>query len=118
MFDFKYLITSVFLLVLCDSFWLFTGGQFSVRMHEQIQGSPVVFRYGAAAIVYIALSYLLSLAKSASQAFAMGLSTYAVYDFTSYALLKNYDLRFAIADTLWGGILFAAVFLALKSFKL
>jgi uncharacterized membrane protein len=48
----------------------------------------------------------------------MGLSTYAVYDFTSYALLKNYDLRFAIADTLWGGILFAAVFLALKSFKL
>ena len=114
MLDLKNLIVSVFMLILCDSFWLFTGGQFSVRMHERIQGSPVVFRYGAAALVYTAMAYLLSIAKSAMQAFSIGLSTYAVYDFTNYALLKDYDLRFAIADTIWGGVLFSAVFLALK----
>jgi uncharacterized membrane protein len=118
MLDLKSLFTSIFMLILCDSFWLFSGGQYAVRMHERIQGSPVVFRYGAAGVVYLALAYLLSLAKSATQAFAMGLSTYAVYDFTNYALLKDYDIRFGIADTIWGGILFSAVFLALKGLHL
>lgn len=117
MMNFANFITTIFLLVVADSFWLFTGGQYSVRMHEKIQGSPVVFKYGGAAVVYAALAYLLSLAKSASQAFMMGLSTYAVYDFTNYALLKEYDLRFAVADTLWGGVLFSLVFLALKGMK-
>ena len=80
-------------------------------MHEKIQGVPVVFRYGAAAIVYVALAYLLSYAKTALNAFYIGLSAYAVYDFTNYALLKDYDIRFALADTIWGGILFSAVFM-------
>jgi uncharacterized membrane protein len=44
----------------------------------------------------------------------IGSTTYAVYDFTSYALLKDYDWRIAIADTLWGGVLFMLVHLAMK----
>jgi uncharacterized membrane protein len=91
--------------------WLGTAGKYALTMHEKIQGVPVVFRYGAAAIVYVALAYLLSYAKTALNAFYIGLSAYAVYDFTNYALLKNYDIRFALADTIWGGILFSAVFM-------
>lgn len=97
-----------------DFFWLSTGGKYSVKIHEQIQGSPVNFRYAAALIVYPAMAYLLSLATSTKEAFMIGLTTYAVYDFTTYALLKGYDWRFAVADTLWGGILFALVYRALK----
>jgi uncharacterized membrane protein len=44
--------------------------------------------------------------KSPQEAFYVGAATYAVYDFTNLATLKNYDVKFAFADSLWGGILF------------
>lgn len=105
------MLLSILLFVVTDMIWLGTAGKYALTMHEKIQGVPVVFRYGAAAIVYVALAYLLSYAKTALNAFYIGLSAYAVYDFTNYALLKNYDIRFALADTIWGGILFSAVFM-------
>jgi uncharacterized membrane protein len=37
-----------------------------------------------------------------------------VYDFTNYALLKDYDFRFAVADTVWGGVLFSMVHSVMK----
>jgi uncharacterized membrane protein len=108
--DFKKLAITVVVLIVIDTLWLFTGGQFAIRMTEKIQGSSVVFRYGSALIVYIALAYLHNtFATSIKEAFALGLSTYAVYDFTNYALLKDYDFRFAVADTVWGGVLFSMV---------
>ena len=106
------------LFIVTDSIWLLTGGKISLAIHEKIQGSPVVFRYGAAIVVYLAMVYLLSLAVSAAHAFTIGFCTYAVYDFTNYALLKDYDVKFAIADTIWGGILFALVFLEKQYLKL
>lgn len=106
------------LFLLTDSVWLLTGGKISLAIHEKIQGSPVVFRYGAAIVVYAAMVYLLSLAVSAAHAFTIGFCTYAVYDFTNFALLKDYDVRFAIADTIWGGILFALVFIEKQYLKL
>jgi uncharacterized membrane protein len=112
------IISIVVLFVITDSIWLFTGGKHSLAIHEKIQGSPVIFRYGAAIVVYLAMVYLLSLAVSAAHAFTIGFCTYAVYDFTNYALLKDYDVKFAIADTIWGGILFALVFIEKQYFKL
>ena len=38
-----------------------------------------------------------------------GVATYAVYDFTNLATIRGYQPAFAVADTLWGGILFAIV---------
>ena len=110
----KWYLVSIALLLFVDMFWLSTVGQLAVKMTEKIQGSPVIFRYGAAAVVYLAMAYLLSQATSAGNAFMIGATTYAVYDFTSYALLKDYDWRIAIADTLWGGVLFMLVHLAMK----
>ena len=49
---------------------------------------------------------------------ALGAATYAVYDFTSLAILKKYEVGVAIADTVWGGVLFATVFSILKYFKI
>ncbi len=80
-------------------------------MIQAIQGSPLVFRYLAAVPVYLALAYLLNLANSWKQAAAIGAATYAVYDFTNYASLKNYTLSFALRDTIWGGVLFALTYL-------
>jgi uncharacterized membrane protein len=68
-------------------------------------------------VVYAALAYLLLKAKSAEEAFWLGASTYAVYDFTVLAVFKDYPLYLAVGDTLWGGTLFAIVY-TLKSFFL
>jgi len=115
MIDLKKLFITALVIVIIDTLWLFTGGQYAVRMTAKIQGSDVVFRYGAAVVVYLALAYLHNtFAKSLSEAFALGLSTYAVYDFTNYALLKDYDFRFAVADTVWGGALFSMVHSVMK----
>jgi len=40
----------------------------------------------------------------------MGSAVYGIYDFTNYSTFKDYDIRFAAADTTWGGILMAAVY--------
>jgi hypothetical protein len=110
----KLLVTAV-VIIIVDTLWLFTGGQYALRMTARIQGSDVVFRYGGALVVYLALAYLHNtFAKTLSEAFALGLGTYAVYDFTNYALLKDYDIRFAAADTVWGGVLFSMVHSIMK----
>lgn len=63
--------------------------------------------YWAGAVVYFAMAFLLLQTKTPQQAFYYGLATYAVYDFTNLATLKQYDPKFAVADSIWGGILFA-----------
>ena len=83
-----------------------------------IQGSELKMRWLPGLLVYIALAYLVHLPKSSLDAFLLGLCTYAVYDFTNYATLRNYSLRFAIMDSLWGGILFLIVYQLLKYFRI
>lgn len=111
----KKFLTIIGLLVFVDAFWLFIIGPYASAVTQRIQGSPLSFRWLGALIVYPAMAYLVSLAKTPGEAFSIGLTTYAVYDFTNFALLKNYEWQLAIADTIWGGTLFTLVHLALKS---
>ena len=92
-----------------DSIWLIGGSSLSSKMIQDIQGSPITFRLVPAVIVYVALAYLVSIPKTSKEAFLLGLSTYAIYDFTNYAILKKYSLQFAVMDTVWGGILMTIV---------
>ena len=109
-------IKTIIILIIVDLIWLSTGGKYAIRMTEKIQKEPLIFRYASGFIVYLALGYLLLQTKSYKQAFLYGLTTYMVYDFTNYALLKDYDLKFAIADSLWGGILFVIVYHIVHNF--
>ena len=113
----KQLVIAMVVLVLIDAVWLLTAGKLAVSMTEAIQGSPVVFRIGGALAVYVALAYLIYQPSTVLEAGLMGSAVYAVYDFTSYSILKKYDLKIAIADTVWGGVLFAATKAALKYLK-
>ncbi len=88
---------------------LLVSGQFR-PMVAAIQGSPLQFRLWSAIPVYLALGYLLTLANGWRQAALIGAATYAVYDFTNYATLTKYPLKFAIQDTLWGTALMAIAF--------
>ncbi len=111
-------ILLAFVIILVDIPWLWGSSGWSGQMVRNIQGSDIEFNYFAALIVYIALGYLATIPKSYQEAFLIGFSTYAVYDFTNMAILKKYDLGFALADTLWGGILFTIVFHLRKYFNL
>ncbi len=102
------------ILLLIDLFWIATGGIFARNVIEKIQGSPVNLRFISAGIVYLVLGYLLLEMKSLKQAFIYGICVYAVFDFTNYSLFDNYDIKFALADTLWGGVLFSAAYLVLS----
>jgi uncharacterized membrane protein len=106
------------LILMVDIPWLYTSSAWAGEMVRAIQGSALSMKVVPAIIVYLALGYLATISASATDAFALGVSVYAVYDFTNLAILKNYDPLFAIADTLWGGILFTVIFYARVYLKL
>ena len=114
----KQMIIAAILFVLVDLPWLLTAGQYALRMTERIQGSPVILQYGPALVVYVAVAYLVYQVTTVQEAALLGAATYAVYDFTSLAILKKYEWTMAVADTVWGSVLFASVFSVLKYFNI
>jgi len=108
-------LKAVIILICIDLLWLGTGGIFARAMVERIQGEPMAFRFVSGGLVYLFLAYLLLETTSYQQAFMHGLCTYAVYDLTNHAIFEKYDWKFAMADTLWGGILFVSARYLLKN---
>ena len=51
--------------------------------------------------------YILRKNKKPLEAFILGLVIYAVYEFTTKGLLKNWKWETVVMDISWGGILFA-----------
>jgi len=104
------IIPIALLFIVCDLPWLFTVAGWSQNMIKRVQGgAPFAVRWEGTPVIYLALAYLLLQTHSITQAFFTGLCTYAVYDFTNYSTLKNYELNFAVADSIWGGVLFMIV---------
>jgi uncharacterized membrane protein len=99
-------IIAVIVLFLVDLLWLTTGGTYAVKVAENIQGSPIRLQWWYVPFVYLFLAYMLLEASTYQKAFIYGVCIYGVYDFTTLGIFKRYDYRFALADTLWGGILF------------
>jgi uncharacterized membrane protein len=110
----KYM-TIAALIAALDVPWLLVSNTFVSSMIQKIQGKEINLRVVPAFIVYFALAYLALIPKTAMEAFLLGLCVYAVYDFTNLATLANYDWRFAVADSLWGGILFVIVHYAINA---
>lgn len=112
------LVPLTILFFLADLPWLYGNQAWAAKVFKKVQGSPLRLNIPAAIPVYFALAYLLLHASSPMSAFGIGLATYGVYDFTNLATLSNYDPMFAIADTLWGGILFSVVYFLSTRLKL
>lgn len=104
------IVKNAVLIGLLDIPWLYSLQPWASRVFQSVQGSPLTMRLWPAVIVYLALGYLLTLAKSPLGAGAIGATVYAVYDFTNLATLTRYPLEFALADTAWGGVLMALAY--------
>lgn len=90
---------------------------------KSIQGSGINFKILGAVGAYTAIVYQFYhfiVAKEGTKmidAFILGLTTYAIYDFTNYAIFDKYPLGVGLMDTLWGGVLYALVFLVFQFYK-
>ncbi len=98
------------LTVLIDLPWLYIQGpRFQDLVRDiQVDRSMNVRLWGAIP-VYLAIGYLVSQIHSAPRAFLAGMCTYAVYDFTQIVTFDKYPVWFALADSLWGGVLMSLV---------
>jgi uncharacterized membrane protein len=107
------LLISAIVFVSLDSVYLqLIKNQFTNQI-KRVQGSPIEFNLFGAIMCYIFLIFginyfIIRPKKSIKDAFLLGLVIYAVYEFTNYALLKNWSLLIVVIDTLWGGVLFAS----------
>ena len=113
------LLALAFIIFLVDLPWLsFIGGNYSAIVQAIQGGREVRMRPLAGIVVYPALAFLALRTQSVKDAFLTGAAVYAVYDFTVFAAFKEYPLYMALADTLWGGTLFAIVHYITKKFDL
>ncbi len=109
--NYTQLLIAIVVLAIVDIPWLSFNTLILKDPFYQREGP---LRIWAALVVYIALAYLLLKASSAKEAFMIGMTTYAVYDFTLLALFNKFSITTALSDTLWGGILFYLSYKALN----
>ena len=102
-------LTILVVMLLLDSVYLFFTKNIFGEVVAKIQRTAMQLR---PIIVYLLLAvglyyFIVKPGRSAWEAALLGLVIYGTFDFTNYAMLKNYDLKTAIMDTAWGSLLFA-----------
>ncbi len=100
------------ILFLIDSVYLSLTGKYYNSIVKSIQGSDIKMRYISAFFCYVVLAFglyyfILRKKESIYSAFLLGIIIYGVFETTTYAIFKKWDLFAVFLDTIWGGILFA-----------
>jgi uncharacterized membrane protein len=106
----KYLLTAIIFVVLDGIYLNLVKGVFSKQI-KSIQGTDIQINYIYTAITYIFLIFglnyfIIKKHKSVKEAAILGLTIYAVYEFTNLSLFKNWSIFVGIIDTIWGALLF------------
>jgi uncharacterized membrane protein len=109
---FPTILTILVIMLLLDSVYLYLTKSMFGELVAKIQRTAMQFRIEGAIIVYILLAlglyyFIVKPGLSAWEAGLLGLVIYGTFDFTNYTMFKNYDLKIAIMDTVWGSLLFA-----------
>ena len=113
----KFILVALAMIVI-DLPWLtLIGGDYNAAIQKIQGGKEVRMRPIAGIVVYPALAFLALRTTSLKDAFLTGACVYAVYDFTVLAVFKDYPLYLAVGDTLWGGVLFSAIYMLRQTFK-
>jgi uncharacterized membrane protein len=94
------------------------GGEYKILIKD-VQKSKMEVNIFSAIIAYAFLIgviyyFIIKDKRSVIDAVILGSSTYGIYAWTIYALLKNWTFKIAIIDTIWGGVLFGLTTLALQ----
>lgn len=112
------------ILLLTDSTYLYLSSSYFNNLVKSIQNSPLKINYLGAILCYISLVFslyyfVISKKQGLLDAFILGLTTYAVFEYTNYAIFKKWSFFATIFDSIWGGLLFTIttyVFYLLKNY--
>ena len=105
-------IIPAFSMLFIDSVYLSNiGGPMFDNMVKKIQKDDMKLNIygaiGAYILMILALyKFIIVERKPPTDAFILGVCIYGVFDFTNYAIFKNYSLIVGLLDVLWGGILY------------
>jgi len=116
---YKTILLIMVIMFLLDSVYLYFTKSMFGELVAKIQRTAMQLRIEGAIVVYILLAvglyyFIVKPGLSAWEAGLLGLVIYGTFDFTNYAMFKNYDLKIAIMDTVWGSLLFALTTLILR----
>ena len=116
---YKTILLILVIMLLLDSVYLFLTKSIFGELVAKIQRTAMQFRMEGAIVVYVLLAlglyyFIVKPGLSAWEAALLGLVIYGTFDFTNYTMFKNYDLKIAIMDTVWGSLLFALTTLILR----
>lgn len=108
---FKNLFVITVIIGLLDFIYINLILKYFQNMILKIQKTPIKARLIPAILCYLVLIfsvYYFIILQNAPliNAFLLGLTIYSVYELTNYATIKDWNLKFVIADSIWGGILF------------
>jgi len=97
--------------VTLDSIYLTSMKGYFDNQVKSIQGSIIKMNLVPAVLCYISLVFgvyyfIIKERKSLLDAFLLGLVIYTVYEFTNWALFKEWKPFTVVIDSLWGAILF------------
>jgi uncharacterized membrane protein len=110
----EYIIPTFSMLAIDSMYLTNIGGPMFDKLVRKIQGENMKINMYGVLGSYILLTlvlykYIIAERKPLLDAFVLGICVYGVFDFTNYAIFKNYDLFSGLLDTIWGGILFYMV---------
>jgi len=106
----KDLVLTGTILMLIDVVFLYSTGTMFQKQIEKVQRSAFSMDYFGVAFAYVLLIFglywfIIKENRPLLDAFILGFVIYGVYEGTSKALLKNWDYKTMIIDTMWGGTL-------------
>ena len=104
------------ILALTDSFWIYIIKDNALNMILKIQNEKIKIKIYALILTYIVLifsHYYFIIYRKACllDSFMLGFFIYATYELTNLTIFNNWNPYIAIADSLWGGILFLLTYI-------
>jgi uncharacterized membrane protein len=121
--DFKIFILTAIILLIIDILFItyFFSAHYNILI-KQVQKTSMEVNMFSSIITYIFLVFglyyfIIKDDRSILDSFILGTIIYGVFAGTNYSLLKNWTLKVAIIDTIWGGVLFGLTTLAMQYIK-
>ena len=107
----------VVLLIAIDAPYLYATKNMYQQRIQRISGKPLTKRYYSGLVVYLAIALAMVIfalprirkdniiLDSITYGGILGVTTYAVFDFTTHFMFEGWDIGVSVLDSLWGGVL-------------
>tara|TARA_B100001559_G_C16474672_1_gene610737 strand:+ start:1217 stop:1603 length:387 start_codon:yes stop_codon:yes gene_type:complete len=121
--DLKIFILTAIILLIVDILFItyFFSAHYNVLI-KQVQKTSMEVNLFSSVFTYVLLVFglyyfIIRDERSVLDAVILGTTIYGVFAGTNYSLLKNWSLKVALIDTVWGGVLFGITTLAMQYIK-